>query len=164
MTFAVKTKHPDKKAKSPERMKLCFNLVNKDTNLLHCFNDSMVIDPEVVKVMFEKTVGDSTYMLIYVDAFTKTTNELCNAGHETKLYFFRWNHKTNGLKERHKNIASCIKGITNMTKAKVVDWDKSSPLEIKYNRSFFFYEIKFDPANYLLGIQTIKDDSKDKKE
>ena len=31
MTFAVKTKHPDKKATKPERMQLCFNLVKAST-------------------------------------------------------------------------------------------------------------------------------------
>lgn len=159
--FWVRTKYPNPKAKSPEKIQLCFNIVSKDTNLIHCVNDSLVVDPEVKKVLFEKRNGDSTYMLIFVDAFSKLKNDggLCGAGHETKLYFVRWNTKTNQAKWKTKHIASCSKGITNMTKEPIAGWDKAAPLIVKYNRSFYFYEIKFDPANPQLGIQTVKDDA-----
>jgi hypothetical protein len=64
-------------------------------------------------------------------------------------------------KVKHKNIASCTKGITKMSKESPLDWDKSGPLEIKYNRSFDFTEIKFDPASPQLGIQVTRDDTKE---
>lgn len=161
LTFRVWTQHPNPKAKVKERKQLCMNLVHKDTNLIYKTNDSVCVDPEVYKLLFEKSVGDTTYMLIYVDAFTKSSNELCAAGHETKLFFVRWNTATMKAKWKHKNIASCTKGITKMSKESPMDWDKSGPLEVKYNRSFDFTEIKFDPANPQLGIQVTRDDTKE---
>jgi len=161
--FWVRTKRPDKGKTG--KTQLCMNIVSKDTNLVYCINDSICVDPEVYKVLYQKQVGDSAYLLIFVDAYSKGKNEsgLCNAGHETKLFYTRWNTKTNSAKWKVKNIASCTKGITNMTKEPVGDWDKSSPLYIKYHRADFFYEIKFDPAQPQLGIQSVKDEEKDSK-
>jgi hypothetical protein len=165
MSFRVWTKHPNPKAKVKERNQLCINIVHKDTFLIYSVNDSICMDPENNKLMFEKSIGDSTFMLILVDAFTKSDNELCRSGHETKLYFVRWNTKTMKANWKLKNICSCTKAINLMTKRKVInEWDKTTPLEKKYNRDFDFMEIKFDPASPQLGIQVMRDDGKDKKE
>ncbi|MCE3259311.1 MAG: hypothetical protein K0S12_952 [Bacteroidetes bacterium] len=154
MSFNVTTKYPKKNSK--ERIQLCINIVNKDTNLLYCTNDSILKEPEVSKVLFEQTKGDTTYMLIYVDAFSKSKSDggLCNAGKETKLFFARWNIKENKAKWKQKSIASCLKGITNMTKEPIVNWDKSAPLVVSYHRGSTFYDIKFDPQKPELGIQS----------
>lgn len=165
MTFRVWTQHPNPKAKEKERKMLCINIVHKDTSLIYKTKDSVCVDPENFKLLHEYTAGDSTYMLIYIDAFTKDGNELCGAGHETKLYFVRWNTKTMEAKWKFKNICSCSKAITLMTKRKVInEWDKKSPLQITYNRGMDFMELKYDPANPKLGIQMLKDDSPGKKE
>jgi hypothetical protein len=163
-TFWVRTQYPQKG--KPGRTQLCMNIVSRDTNLVYCINDSILREPEVAKVLYEKQVKDTMYMLIFVDAFNKSTTDggLCNAGHETKLFLARWNTKTNRAKWKVKNIASCEKGITNMTKFQIKDWDKSGPLDIRYNRSFFFYEIRFDPEHPELGIQTIKDEAKEARD
>jgi hypothetical protein len=158
--FFVYTKRPKL---ATEKMQLCYNLVCKDTMLYMCFNDSMCKDPEVTKLLFEKQIGDTNFVLIYVDAFTKSKSDggLCNAGKETKLTFVRWNTKTNQAKWKTKNINSCLKTITNMTKEPIVNWDKSSVLTINYHRGSNFYELKFDPQNPQLGLQSTNDsDSK----
>jgi hypothetical protein len=154
MTFNVRTKHP--RPKSADKMQLCINLANKDTNLLYCVNDSICKDPEVSKILFEQTKGDTTFMLIYVDAFSKSKSDggLCNAGKETKLFFVRWNTKVNHAKWKQKTIASCLKGITNMTKEPVVNWDKSGPLVVSYHRGSTFYDVTFDPQHPELGLQS----------
>jgi len=156
LSFWVKTKHP--KPKSKERMQLCINIANRDTNLTYCMKDSVLRDPEVAKILFEKTKGDTTYMLIYIDAFSKVKNDggLCNGKKETKLVFARWNPKTNQAKWKQKSIASCVKGITNMTKEPIVDWDKSAPLKVSYHRGSNFYDFTFDPEKPELGLQTPK--------
>lgn len=165
MSFWARTKYPNPKAKVPQKTQLCINLVSKDTNYVHCINDSICLDPEVAKVLFEKRTADSTYMLVFLDAFNKNKNDggMCSTGHESKLLFIRWNTKTNGIKIKTKNIASCARGITNMTKEPIADWDKSAPLIVKYNRSVNFYEIMFDPAKPELGIQAVKDDGSSAK-
>lgn len=157
MVFSVKTKHP--RPKSTDKTQLCFNIVSKDTNLVYCANDSICKDPEVSKILFEKAKGDTTYMLIYVDAFSKSKSDagLCNGGKETKLFFTKWNTKTNQAKWKQKTIASCLKGVTNMTKGSIVDWDKTSPLLISFNRGPNFYDITFDPEHPELGLQGNKD-------
>jgi len=162
-SFWVRTKYPAKGKTGP--IQLCINIVSKDTNLVHCMNDSLVLEPEVSKVLYEKKVGDSTYMLIFIEAYSKSKsdNGLCNAGRETKLFFTRWNTKTNSAKWKSKNIRSCLKGITLMTKEPLVDWDKTSTLYVKYHRADFFYEIKFDPQFPQLGLQTVKDEEKNAK-
>lgn len=157
MSFYVRTKHA--RPKSAEKTQLCINIANKDTNLLYCVNDSICKDPEVSKVLFQESKGDTTYMLIYVDAFSKSKSDggLCNAGKETKLFFARWNTKVNQAKWKQKTIASCLKGITNMTKDPIVDWDKSAPLTVSYHRGSTFYDVKFDPQHPELGLQSPKD-------
>ncbi len=160
LTFFVRTKKP---IKPTDKFQLCYNLVHKDTNLLYCINDSLCKDPEVVKVLFEQQKGDTNYVLIYVDAFSKSKSDggVCNAGKETKLSFVRWNTKTNQAKWKHKSINSCLKTITNMTKEPILDWDKTSTLTINYHRGSSFYELKFDPQNPHLGLQSANDnDSK----
>ncbi|MCW3075514.1 MAG: hypothetical protein JWO32_123 [Bacteroidetes bacterium] len=157
MNFYVKTKHA--RPKSTDKVQLCINIANKDTNLLYCVNDSICKDPEVSKVLFQESKGDTTYVLIYVDAFSKSKSDggLCNAGKETKLFFARWNTKTNQAKWKQKTIASCIKGVTNMTKEPVADWNKSGILTVSYHRGSNFYDIKFDPQHPELGMQSGKD-------
>lgn len=154
--FMVYSKHA--KART-ERTKLCVNLVCKDTVLNYCMNDSLCLDPEVSKVLFEKRNGDTLYVLVYVEAFTKidATNDdgRCNAGRETKLLFAKWNTKTNIAKWKQRNISSCRKGIDNMGKESIVDWDQSAPLLLSYHRGANFYEVKFDPERYQLGFQSM---------
>ncbi len=156
--FTVYTKKARTKA---ERTKLCINLVHKGQVLNYCMNDSLCRDPEVYKTLFEQQNGDSLYVLVYIDAFTKidASNDdgRCGAGKETKLVFARWNLKTNQAKWKQKNIASCLKGITNMSKTPVDEWDKASPLILNYHRAANFYEVKFDPQQYQLGFQSNND-------
>jgi hypothetical protein len=156
-TFWVRTKYPAKGKTGP--IQLCMNIVCKDTNLVYCTNDSIVKEPETKKILFEKRVADSVYMLIFVEAFTKSKsdNGLCGAGKESKLYFARWNVKTNIAKWKIKNVQSCIKGITLMSKDPIANWDKAAPLSVRYHRADFFYEILFDHEHPELGIQSIKD-------
>ncbi|MCE3226899.1 MAG: hypothetical protein K0S32_1450 [Bacteroidetes bacterium] len=153
-TFNVSTKYPKKGSK--ERIQLCINLANKDTNLVYCVNDSVLRDPEVSKLLFEQTKGDTTFALVYVESFSKSRNDggLCNSGKEIKLFFARWNIKENRAKWKQKTITSCTKGITNMTKEPIVNWDKSAPLVVSYHRGSTFYDIKFDPQKPELGIQS----------
>jgi len=151
--FLVYTKTP----KGKDRMKLCINLVSEDAVINYCLNDSLCKDPEISKILFQQRNGDSLYVLILIDAFTKvsTGNDdgRCDAGKETKLVFARWNTKTNLAKWKQKNIASCLRGTTNMIKEPITDWDGASPLVLNYHRGSTFYEIKFDPQQYLLGFQ-----------
>lgn len=158
--FWVRTKYP--KANSKERIQLCINIASKDTNLTYCTNDSTLRDPEDAKILFEQTKGDTTYMLILVEAFTKNKNDggLCNGKKETKLFFAKWNQTTNTAKWKQKNISSCAKGITNMTKGAVEDWDKSSPLKVSYHRGSSFYDLTFDPSKPELGFQSMNDSEK----
>lgn len=151
--FKVYSKRP--KAKT-ERMKLCLNLVSADTVLNYCVNDSICKDPEVSKILYEQKQGDSTYVLVYVKAFSKPVDKPdCDAGKEVKLFFVRWNTKTNKALVKQKTIESCMKGITNMTEGSILDWDKSSALTFKYYKSGGkFVDLKFDPQQFLLGIQS----------
>ena len=157
MWFWVKTKYPNPKIKTPQPqpIQLCINIANKDTNLTYCVNDSICKDPEIKKLLYEKAVGDTTYMLIFVQAFTKSKSDdgICNAGKETKLFFVRWNTKTNIAKWKTKYINSCIKTITNMTKEKITAWDKTTVLTVNYHKGSTFHEIKFDPEQPQLGLQ-----------
>jgi hypothetical protein len=150
-----------KKAKAKtERTKLCFNLVSKDTVLNYCVNDSLCKDPETYKVLFESKVGDTTFVLVFVDAFTKAggDNPRCDAGKETKLVFFRWNTKTNKAKIKQKVVSSCIRNIVNMTKEPITSWDGSGVLEVNYYKGGSdFPVIKFDPAQVQLGLQELSE-------
>lgn len=138
-----------------KRMKLCIQL-NGDTVLNQCFVDSICRNPEVYKELFRKKDGDSTFIFLYVDAFTKGfPDRMCDGGHETKLFFIRWNTETNRALFRQKNIASCIRAITRMSKVDVDGWDKTSPLVWEYHKGGNdFLEVKFDPAEYRKGLQT----------
>jgi hypothetical protein len=158
--FWVKTKYP--KAKSKERIQLCINIANKDTNLTYCINDSTLRDPEDARLLYQQSKGDTTYMLIYIDAFTKNKNDggLCNGKKETKIVFARWNHKTNTAKWKQRNIASCSKGITNMSKGVIEEWDKTSLLKLSYHRGSTFYDVSFDPEKPEAGLQSANDSEK----
>lgn len=156
-TFYVRTKKPRLKG---DKMQLCINIVTKDTNLTYCMNDSIIRDPEVAKVMFEKQKGDTLYMLILVEAYNKTINT-CGKEKESKLFFARWNVKENRAIWKAKTFSSCAKTITNMTKTNVADWDKTSVLTISYNRGSNFIDIFFDPAQFEKGIQSSKDSAKE---
>jgi hypothetical protein len=152
--FAVYSKRPKVKT---ERMKLCLNLVSEDTILNYCMNDSLCKDPEVSKILFEQKQGDTTYVLVYVQAFSKPLDKVdCDAGKELKLFFVRWNTKTNKAVVKFRNVESCMKGITNMTAEPILNWDRTSVLLVKYYRSGEkFVELTFDPQKYLLGLQSI---------
>lgn len=151
--FGVYTRKP---RKPDNRMKLCINLVSPASMLNLCINDSVCKYPEKSKILFEKTDGDSTYVLVFVEAFTKVNDKpSCDAGKETKVFFIRWNTKTNKAVYKVRTVSSCIKVITNMTKEPIMDWDGSSPLLLKYHKGGDnFVEVKFDPQNYLLGFQS----------
>ncbi|MDO9000137.1 MAG: hypothetical protein Q7W45_10260 [Bacteroidota bacterium] len=160
MSFWVKTKYPNPKFKGPQQIQLCINIANKDTNLTYCVNDSICKDPEIKKLLFEKEIGDTTYMVIFIQAYTKSKSDggTCNAGKEQKLYFVKWNPKTNVAKWKLKNINSCIKTITNMTKEKITAWDTSTILKVSYHRGSKFYDIQFDPNKPQLGFQSATDE------
>lgn len=147
-----------KKAKNKtERIKLCFNLITNDTVLNYCMNDSICRDPEVFKLLFQEKKADTVYVLIYIDAFTKPLNNdpKCESGKETKLFFVRWNNKTNNAIWKQRTISSCYKGVTNMTKDPIEDWDKTSTLVLNYYKGGDdFIEITFDPEKPDLGFQS----------
>ena len=146
-----------RKARKPDnRMKLCFNLVSAGSMLNLCINDSVCKYPETTKVLFEKANGDSTYILVFVEAFTKVADRpSCDGGRETKLMYIRWNTKTNKAIWKQRNVSSCIKSITNMTKEPITNWDGVSVLSVSYHKGgTSFIELKFDPKNYLMGFQS----------
>jgi hypothetical protein len=146
----VKTK------KGTSRQKLCIQLVHKDSLLNYCINDSILRDPEVSKVLFTREERDTTYMLILVDAFSKPADKpSCDAGKETKLFFVRWNINKRKAVWNQRTVSSCMKGITNMTKNSIADWDGASPLVVNYHRGgTAFVELTFDPEKYKAGMQT----------
>lgn len=152
-TFGVYTKRPKTFDK---RMKLCINLVSPGAMLNICVNDSFCKEPEVGKILFEKINGDTTYVLVLADAFTKVNDKpSCDDGKETKLFFIRWNTTTNKAIWKQRTVSSCLKAITNMTKEPIVNWDGSSPLVINYHKGGNNYAVlKFDPVNYQLGFQS----------
>ena len=151
--FAVYSKKPRAKT---ERMKLCLNLISEDTVLNYCMNDSICKDPEVSKILFEQKQGDTTYVLVYVQAFSKPVDKVeCDAGKELKLFFVRWNTKTNKAIVKFRNVESCMKGITNLNTDPIINWDRTTTLLVKYYRTGEkFVELTFDPQKYLLGLQS----------
>jgi hypothetical protein len=160
--FKVYTQKPKQKK---DRTKLCINLVCADTVLNYCMNDSICRDPEVSKILFEEKRGDTTFVLVYVDAFSKPSEEnpQCNSGKETKLFFVKWNTKTNQAKWKQRTVSSCMKGVTNMTKEPISNWDKSAPLVVNYYKGGSdFIEIKFDPLQPQLGFQSTSDGGESK--
>lgn len=160
LSFYVRSKYPPKDLKDG-KIQLCYNLIYKDTNIKFCVNDSLCKDPEVAKVLFEKVIGDTNYVLVYIDAFSKSkSNQLCNAGHETKLTLARWNIKTGRAIWKQKSINSCLKTITNMTKTPILEWNKSEPLIVSFHRGTSFIDLKFDPAAPQLGLQSANDAEK----
>lgn len=156
-TFYVRTKKPKNKG---DRMKLCINLVAKDTNITYCVNDSIMRDPEVGKVIFQKQNGDTMYFLVLVEAFNKII-PTCGTTKESKLYFARWNYKENKAIWKVKTFSSCAKTITNMTKAPVADWDGKSLLTISFNKGSDFVDLTFDPERPEKGILSSKDGGKE---
>lgn len=146
-----------RKARKPEnRMKLCINLVSPASMLTLCFNDSICKYPEISKILFQKTNGDSTYVLVFVEAITKAVDKpSCDAGRETKLVYIRWNTNTNKAIYKQRNVSSCIKVITNMTKEPIANWDGTTPLVVNYLKNgTSFVELRFDPEKYLMGFQS----------
>lgn len=151
-TFYVATKRPTKEG---DKMKLCINLVARDTNLLYCMVDSVLKDPEYSKVIFQSQKGDTVYTLLHVYAFSKLGGN-CNGEKETKLFFSRWNTVEGKAVWKNKYISSCAKTITNMSKTPIEQWDGKSKLIVEYHRGTNFYEIAFDPEKPELGIQNNK--------
>lgn len=151
-TFRVYTKRPNPKKKD-DKMQLCINIVAKDTNLVYSMNDTIIKDPEVFKLLFNKTIGDTVYQLIYVDAYSKTGGA-CSGGHETKVWFVRWNAPAGKAIWKAKTISSCYKTITNMTKQDPLTWDGKSPLLFSYNKGSQFIDVTFDPEKCKQGFQT----------
>ena len=151
--FGVYTRKPYKPL---NRMKLCMNLTSDDNNYNFCINDSICKYPEHASVLFQKKDGDSTFVLVLVDAITKANDKPeCDAGHETKLFFIRWNTKYNKAVWKQRTVSSCTKAVTNMNRDPIKDWDKTSVLKINYHKGgTVFIELKFDPENYHLGFQS----------
>src|SRR3954463_7631800 len=107
--FAVYNKRP--KSGKDHSMKLCINLVHDSLSIRKCFNDSLTRSPEVTKILFEQKSGDTNYVLVFVDAFSKSLDEPgCASGKETKLYFVKWNLKTNRATWKPKTVSSCLRG------------------------------------------------------
>jgi hypothetical protein len=158
MTFYARSKKPVKWIEN-DKMKLCINIVSKDTFLTHCVVDSTTRDPEFAKVLFNEQKGDSVFQLIYVYAFSKQGGN-CNGEKEAKIMFVRWNTKENRASWKSKLINSCAKTVTNMTKTPIEDWDGKSKLVIEYHRGSNFYEIAFDPQHPELGLQNNKEGGK----
>lgn len=158
-TFRVYTKRANPKKKG-DKMQLCINIVAKDTNLVYAMNDTIIKDPETYKLLFNKTIGDTVYQLMYVDSYNKTGGA-CSGGKETKLWFVRWNAPAGKAVWKAKTINSCHKTITNMTKQNIMEWDATSPLILSYNKGDAFIDVTFDPAKPLLGFQTTGDSSKE---
>lgn len=144
-----------------QKTKLCINLVNKDSALQYCINDSITRDPEVYKILYEQKKGDTSYVLVFVEAFSKPDpskdDGRCNAGKETRLFFARWNTKTNQAKWQSKIISSCLRGTTNMTKESIDEWDKASVFTFSYHRASTFTDLKFDPEHPELGLVANKE-------
>jgi hypothetical protein len=139
-------------------LRLCINLVGGDSTLNYCMVDSLVRDPEKYKLLFQKKDADSTFALVYVSAFTKDPERPeCVAGKETKLYFIRWNTKTNKAIVKQRYIESCYRTITRLSNENLMDYDGTTPLKLSYNKGSSFIDLTFDPANYKAGIQSAKD-------
>lgn len=151
--FAVYTKRYKVKK---EPMKLCINLVSPSNTFNHCMTDSICRDPEVSRILFQEKQGDTTYVLVYVRAFSKPENKpSCDAGKEVKLVFVRWNTQTNKAIVRLRNIESCMRNITNMSNESPDSWDGGGPLNVSYYRGGQnFVEVTFDPKQYKLGFQS----------
>ena len=152
--FAVYNKQ--NKGKVDNKKKYCIQLVTDSTILNWGSVDSTVKSLETTKILLSNQVGDTNYVLVFIDAFTKVPDKVeCEAGRETKLVYFRWNTRTNKSITKIRTINSCLKVITNMTKDNIVDWDGTSPLIINYHRGGTkFVEVKFDPTQFLLGFQS----------
>lgn len=150
--FAVYSKRA--RSRTENRMKLCVQLVNPDTVFTYCSNDSLTKNPEKSKILFEKMDGDTNYVLVYTEAFSKAPDKPdCDGGRETKLYFFRWHPASNQAIVKHRIINSCMRAITDMSKQPVGDWDGTSPLTVEYHRGGTkFVTLTFDPAQYKKGM------------
>lgn len=156
-TFGVFTY---KDVKNKNRLQLCINLVNKDTNYRYCVNDSICKYPEKHKILYQQKTGDTTYMLIYVFAFTKTPSKPnCAGGKEIKIYFVKWNEKYNTAKFKPLTIESCYKGITNMTKTSPEEWDGKTPLTVSFHKGSGFFDYTFDPNAPQKGFQGTTDEN-----
>jgi len=144
-----------KRAKAKKnRWQLCLNLLNGDSVYNRCINDSLLRDPEKYQVLFQQENSDTAYFLVYVAAFTKDPNRPeCMGGKEIKIFFIKWNTQTNKSTLKQKYIQSCQKGITQMSPEPVDKWDGQSELVVKFHRGAKFYDFRFDPKNYQLGMQ-----------
>ncbi len=144
-----------------QKTKLCVNLISKDSSLHYCINDSITRDPETYQILYEEKRGDTSYVLVFVDAFSKPDaahdDGRCNAGKETRLFFARWNTKTNQAKWQSKIITSCLRGTTNMSKDAITNWDKASVLTVSYHRASNFIDLSFDPQHPERGLVSNKE-------
>lgn len=146
-----------RKAKCTDnKMRLCVQLTSPKSVFELCVADSACKYPEKYKILFEKQQGDTNYVLVHVEGFSKEVDmPTCNAGKEIKLFYFRWNTSTNKAIWKQRTISSCVKNVTNMTKEPIGNWDGKSVLTLNYYRGgSAFIELKFDPDNYLLGFQS----------
>lgn len=156
--FAAYTRKPRK----PDfKMKLCINVVSGEKAHVVCMNDSICKYPETTKVLFEKTEADTSYLLVLVEAFSKVNDKpSCDGTKETKLVFIKWNVEKDKISWKQRTVSSCLRAITNMSKDAIGKWDGASPLVISYHKGGVnFSEVKFDPVNYKLGLQSPQDSS-----
>jgi hypothetical protein len=159
--FTAYNKRP--KTGKDRSLKFCMQLVKDTAVIRKCFNDSLTKNPETFKTIFEKQDGDTNYVLVLVDAFSKPVDKPgCDTGKETKLYFVKWNLKKNRAVWKPKTVGSCMRGVTLMSNVKIADWDQSEPLRLEYHKGSSFYQVMFDPNNYKVGVQAVTDEGTEK--
>ncbi len=152
--FGVYTKPATSQYK---RARLYIQLAENGKTHLFSIHDSLCINPEKSKVLFQKMEGDSVFSLIAIDAFSKATdNPLCDAGKETKVVYARWSTKNNKSKFKQRTVSSCLRGITNLTATDLFKWNPDSgPLELNYHKGGDLYiQVIFNPKDLHIGFQS----------
>ena len=140
-----------------KRTRLCVQLAENGKTHLFSIHDSLCINPEKSKVLFQKMEGDTVFCLIVIDAFSKASdNPFCDAGKETKVVYARWSTKTNKSKFKQRTVSSCLRGITNLTTTDLFKWNPDSgPLELNYHKGGDLYiQVIFNPKDFHIGFQS----------
>ncbi|MFN5674351.1 MAG: hypothetical protein ACK46W_04685 [Bacteroidota bacterium] len=139
-----------------KRTRLFIQVAEGSQTHLFSIHDSLCINPEKSKVLFQKSEGDSVFCLIGIDAFSKASNNpYCDAGKETKVVYLRWNTKTQKSRFKQRTISSCLRGITNLSPQDIFAWQPSGNLELTYHKGGDVYiTVLFDPKNWHVGFQS----------
>lgn len=150
--FGVYTKEASAAYK---RTRLFIQVVEGAQTHLFSIHDSLCINPEKSKVLFQKLEGDSVFCLIGIDAYSKAANNpYCDAGKETKVVYLRWNIKTQKSRFKQRTISSCLRGVTNLSQD-IFNWQPTANLELTYHKGGDMYiTVLFDPKNWHLGFQS----------